>query len=46
MVGYVQNLQLKHVIHVFQEMLYVGSYPSNYTLATSLVKMLAHPCNL
>ena len=36
MVGYVQKMQPKHAIHVFQEMLYAGSYPSNYTLAIAL----------
>ncbi|KAK7321288.1 hypothetical protein VNO77_31778 [Canavalia gladiata] len=36
MVGYVQNSQPKHAIHVFKEMLYAGSYPSVYTLAIAL----------
>lgn len=37
MVGYVQNSQPKHAIHVFQEMLHEGSYyPSFYTLAIAL----------
>ncbi|XP_027333225.1 pentatricopeptide repeat-containing protein At3g24000, mitochondrial-like [Abrus precatorius] len=36
MVGYVQNMQPKHAIHVFQEMLHEGSYPSVYTLAIAL----------
>ncbi|MED6212852.1 hypothetical protein PIB30_087427, partial [Stylosanthes scabra] len=36
MVGYVQKMQPENAIHVFQEMLYAGSYPSNYTLAIVL----------
>ncbi|KAJ1421341.1 Tetratricopeptide-like helical domain superfamily [Sesbania bispinosa] len=36
MVGYVQNSLPKHAIHVFHEMLYTGSYPSNNTLAIAL----------
>lgn len=36
MVGYVQNSQPKHTIHVFQEMLHSGSYPSVYSLAVVL----------
>lgn len=36
LVGYVQNSQPKLAILVFQEMLYAGSYPSNYTLAIAL----------
>lgn len=36
MVGYVQNSQPKQAIHVFQEMLNAGSYPSVYTLAVIL----------
>ncbi|XP_061359364.1 pentatricopeptide repeat-containing protein At3g24000, mitochondrial-like [Gastrolobium bilobum] len=34
--GYVHNSQPKHAIHVFQEMLHAGSYPSIYTLAIAL----------
>ncbi|KAG5111236.1 hypothetical protein JHK82_040459 [Glycine max] len=40
MVGFVQNSQPKHAIHVFQEMLYAGSYPSVYTLSAVL-----HACS-
>ncbi|TKY56364.1 Pentatricopeptide repeat-containing protein [Spatholobus suberectus] len=36
MVGYVQNSQPEHAIHVFQEMLHAGSYPSVYTLSVAL----------
>ncbi|KAK7301077.1 hypothetical protein RJT34_11936 [Clitoria ternatea] len=36
MVGYVQNSQPKYAIHVFQEMLHSGSYPSVYSLAIAL----------
>ncbi|KAK7275865.1 hypothetical protein RIF29_16991 [Crotalaria pallida] len=36
LVGYVQNSQPKHAIRGFQEMLYAGSYPSNFTLAIAL----------
>ncbi|KAK7385421.1 hypothetical protein VNO78_31139 [Psophocarpus tetragonolobus] len=39
MVGYVQNSQPKHAIHVFEEMLHSGSYPSVYTLA-----IILHAC--
>ncbi|KAF1868975.1 hypothetical protein Lal_00048255 [Lupinus albus] len=36
LVGYVKNSQPKHAIHVFHEMLYSGSYPSNFALAIAL----------
>ncbi|XP_057724875.1 pentatricopeptide repeat-containing protein At3g24000, mitochondrial-like [Arachis stenosperma] len=36
MVGYVQKMQPENAIYVFQEMLYAGSYPSNYTLAVAV----------
>ncbi|XP_021888117.1 putative pentatricopeptide repeat-containing protein At5g52630 isoform X2 [Carica papaya] len=36
MTGYVQNSQPELAIHVFKEMLEVGSYPTNYTLGAAL----------